>query len=67
MSKQRTAQVKINDKWVDIEFSKLKKNNIFRLFESDGKEAIDEKGRKVWKAFSDAYFKDGNWIIDIYN
>lgn len=42
--KMRKCQVKQNSKWIDIDFNKLKKGDVFRLFEPDGKEVVDKHG-----------------------
>lgn len=41
--------------WYKRAFTDLKKGDVFKLFESDGKPVKDEKGQEVLFALSDVY------------
>lgn len=40
--------------WVDVQMKDVRKYQIFRMFEPDGKEVVDDKGGKIWVATEDA-------------
>ena len=42
----RTCEKRVNKKWIPFKFKKLKKKDIFRLYEPDGELVC---GKKAWR------------------
>ena len=62
----RTSKVLVNGEFVDIEPIDIKKNMIFKMFESDGEEVKGLNGN-VFKATCDAFYNDDGVItIEMY-
>jgi hypothetical protein len=55
------------NKWVEINFEDLKKDDIFRMFEVTGELVLRENKESIFIATGDAYFNDilGVYTIDI--
>lgn len=66
MHRDRTVQICENGNWIEIPFVEIKKDDKFRLFESDGTIVMDSGGRSVWIASCDSYLKFGNWVVNVY-
>lgn len=58
MENVRRVQIKINNEWKDIKFADLKKGDVFRLFEPDEKEVIDDYGHTEFLATSNIHIKE---------
>lgn len=56
-----------DNKWKDIQFKELQKNDIFKLFELVNPFSIEDGYKQIgmFQAKSDAYKKDNNYMIDI--
>ena len=66
MNNDRKAQIFKNNKWIDIKFEDLKKDDKFRLFESDGESVKDKNGYTEFIAINDSYINNkGIGTIDI--
>ena len=63
---KRIVEVYFNGTWIQTEFEDLRKNDRFRLFESDGERVADDKGRNEWIASSNSFMKMGDWVVNIY-
>ncbi len=63
---KRIVEVYSNGIWIRTELEDMKKGDRFRLFTSDGKQIIDNKGKNEWIASSEAYMKMGDWVINVY-
>lgn len=57
MENIRKVERRNNTKWEKIVFTELRKNDIFRLFESDGNIVIDDH-TSVFTALSDSYINE---------
>lgn len=66
MNKYRTAQVLINDKWIDIEFKNIKEGDKFRLFEPDGTIVKDNDGNTEFIATSNPYLAVADNNEEVY-
>jgi hypothetical protein len=60
----RTAQVLINNEWVDINPIEIKKGMTFRMFESDGVQVVGVGYTTDFVAESDAYYME-NGVISV--
>jgi hypothetical protein len=56
------VQILINDRWIYVDTSKVKKGMTFKMFEDDWTPVQDGK---EWVAQSDSYLENRNWHIDI--
>ena len=63
---KRIVEVYSNGTWIQTEFENLRKDDRFRLFESDGERVVDDKDKSEWVASSDSFMKHGDWIVNIY-
>ena len=63
---KRIVEVYSNGTWMQTQFEDLRKDDKFRLFESNGERVVDDKGRKEWIASSNAFIKMGDWVVNIY-
>lgn len=52
--KFRSAQLYVNDKWHDAYFEDIRKDDIFRLFESDGSPVYDNEGYDTFISDTDS-------------
>lgn len=51
----RKVEIKKNGKWIEYDFSRLKKGDIFRLYEKTGEIVKDDKGNTEFVATSEPY------------
>jgi hypothetical protein len=64
MKNKRIIQVYREDKWQEIEFEELKKDDKFRMFDN-GIPVKDDKKNFQWIALSDAFLNDKKlWTIN---
>jgi len=63
---KRTVYV-FNNGWSIIAFEKLKKGQLFKMFEVNGNPVIDKNGKDRWVAANNANFNyiDGVYVIDV--
>jgi uncharacterized lipoprotein YehR (DUF1307 family) len=70
MEKGQRLVKKLNETtvaWETCNFNDLKKKDIFKMFEPNGKIVKDTKGLKVFMASTDAFINEnGIWTINIY-
>lgn len=50
--------MKRGEAWVRIDFEEIRKGDVFRLIELDGKILVDESGRTEFEAISETYWSD---------
>lgn len=55
---KRKVNVFRNNEWVECEFTDLKKDDSFRMFDDDGSIVEDDKGNTEFVALSDPYIND---------
>ncbi len=63
MENYRKVEIKENDQWTEIDFWKIKKGDIFRLFEPS-EDPVVYKDEVEFIAKSDSYLKDNLWQVD---
>ena len=62
----RTAEIRVNDEWVPVEFRDIKAGQIFRLTEPDGEIVTDSLGEYAFDCIADAYLnEDGIFTVEI--
>ena len=61
----RKIEISRDNSWKEITFDKLREGDVFRIFESNGKEVIGNRCQTIFKATSNPYGSDGVWTIDI--
>lgn len=54
----RQAKIFCNGTWVDIPFTDLKRDDVFRLYEEDGSIVADDDGNDTWIAVDDVILID---------
>lgn len=66
MEDLRKVEVLKDGKWQEIEFKKIHKGDIFRLFESTGEPVMDNNGKTEFVAKNEPYMtSDGVLGVDI--
>lgn len=58
MEKLRNTQIYKKGEWQDIDFTELKKGDLFRMFELDGKPVKGQTDAKIFEATSELYDHD---------
>lgn len=53
----RITEIYWSNKWIEVAFESLKKGDVFRVFEPDGK-PVRDRGATVFVATSDAFYSE---------
>ena len=62
---KRKTEILIDNEWKVINFEDIKKDDIFRLFESDNKPVINLNNNTSFKALTDAYIDGVNGVLTV--
>lgn len=68
MGETRSAQVWLNEEWIEIKFRDIREGNRLKLFEPDGNPVTNFDEKEVeFIAASDAYWDSENmtWAIEV--
>ena len=60
----RKVEILKDGEWIEIEFSNLKKDDVFRMFESTGEEVRNDHEEDVFVALTDAFVGE-NGVLTI--
>jgi len=64
--KLRKVEIKTKEGWIKTEFKKIKKGDVFRLFDPPLKPVRDNKGRTKWIALENAFLNERNvWMVKV--
>jgi len=55
IDKRRHCKVFYDHQWVNVEFNEIRLGDIFRLFEPDGTEVLDDEGKNTWEALGQSF------------
>lgn len=61
---ERKIEVLKGDIWERKEFYELREMDIFRMFEATGGEVVDDCYKTVFRAKSNPFGSDGQWVIE---
>lgn len=58
----RKVEILKDGEWIEIEFCELKKDDIFRMFESTGEEVYNDNGENIFVALSDIFAGENGFL-----
>lgn len=56
----------VNQAYEECEMKDIRKGDVFKMYEANGEEVINEHNETVFHAISDAYVYENNiWMVDV--